>query len=257
MIGDHDSRRPCRCAQHGHFEPIARGLHPDSKLGIAPGPVVGSVTFSAGDGQELYDLLTARGLLGCVGDPPQAHPEMVEHVRRSVDDYVAGLPEVEDDAATVVELVQRGESWHIAISRGKMYHETAEDSLGAALDAVGRILGEKPGQSVDSCAEVPTDSPEFLAGYRAAQKDATAAKDAEEAAQEQEWAAMRQALQKELDGRCAWCGGASKDDLYCSRSCGHSDGWEAVTDQRGEGSKLSHCSRCGSWRKRRLGDGKP
>ena len=25
----------------------------------------------------------------------------------------------------------------------------------------------------------------------------------------------------------------------------------------GEGSKLSHCSRCGSWRKRRAGDGKP
>jgi len=67
----------------------------------------------------------------------------------------------EDDAATVVELVKRGDSWHISIRAGELYCENAEPSWEAAVACVARILGEKPGQSVNSCAEVPTDSAEF------------------------------------------------------------------------------------------------
>lgn len=123
--GDCQSQ-PCRCAQHG--------------------PILGAVTFSAGNAQ---------------GGSRQASPEMIEHVRRAVDDYVNSLGEVEDAASTVVELVKRGESWHISIRAGGLYCENAEPSWEAAVACVARILGEKSGQSVDSCAEVPTDSAEF------------------------------------------------------------------------------------------------
>ena len=105
------------------------------------GPGVGAVTFSG-------------PVSGWV--PPDPYPGMAEHVRRAVDDYVATLGEVDDDAATVVELLQRGDSWHISIRRGAMHYENAEPSLPAALEAVGRVLG----QSVGSCAEVPTSEME-------------------------------------------------------------------------------------------------
>lgn len=124
----------CRCAQHG--------------------PFVGAVTFSAEDSGNLYDQLAADGLRAGVGPTTggsfQVSRELLARMLGAVDEEMKAE---EDDAATVVELLQRGDSWHVSIRRGAMHYENAEPSLPAALEAVGRVLG----QSVGSCAEVPTD----------------------------------------------------------------------------------------------------
>ena len=124
MVGDHDSHHPCRCAQHG--------------------PILGAVTFSdAADtfrgSAEIYRLLN--------------------ETQSMVEDFVAGLAGPEDDAATVVELVKRGESWHISIRAGELYCENAEPSWEAAVACVARILGEKPARFV---AEVKLDGSKLL-----------------------------------------------------------------------------------------------